>query len=94
MATKFVPDGPSEEIRLPEGDVELTYLQSLVGGYIEFINFSDGSMMLINEEGKVMEMDLNRFATSLASIKGGLYPGDYVSGDAVFFSRDEASRIK
>lgn len=51
-------------------------------------------MMLINEEGKVMEMALNGFATSLASIKGGLYPGDYVSGDAVFFSRDEASRIK
>jgi hypothetical protein len=93
VATKFVPDGSSEEISLPDGEIDLAFLSSLVGGYIEFIYFSDGSMMLVNEEGKLMDMALNRIATYLAAIKGGLYPGDYISGDAVFFSRSEASRI-
>lgn len=93
MATKFNADGSSEELALPDGEIELEYCQSLVGGYIEFIYFADGSAMMVNEEGKIHELPLNRFATTIASLKGGLFEGDYISGDAVFFSRDEASRL-
>lgn len=93
MATKFNADGTSEELVLPDGEIELKFCQSLVGGYVELVYFSDGSAMMVNEEGKIHDLPLNRFATVIASLKGGLFEGDYICGDAVFISSNELSRL-
>lgn len=93
MATKFSADGSSEEINVPDGREGLKLCQSLIGGYVEVLYFTDGTAMLINEEGKINDLPLNRFATVIASVKGGLFEGDYISGNAIFLSRDEVKRL-
>ncbi len=91
MATVFktnqLPTEFNEEFVLPENDL-LATLQQKVGGFIEFIYFSDGSAFVVDEEGRVKEKDPNRLATILCVLKG--LPQDLpIVGDAVFLSREE-----
>lgn len=49
---------------------KLAELQSLVGGYIEFVRFDDGSAMIVNEEGRLRGLPVNPIASYIAAIKG------------------------
>jgi hypothetical protein len=86
-----------------QGDGEVPYtgkldeLQRLVGGYIEFLTFPDGSAMICNEEGKLNRMPLNRTATALALVKfasHGLDWDDVLVGPCIFVNKTEMVRME
>ena len=61
----------------------LKTLQDIVGGYIEYSSLSqDGIDMILNEEGKIMDLDYNLKATLLYRATH-LYADDYIVGDVV-----------
>jgi hypothetical protein len=66
MATLYMTDGRTKEVR-PSNGVHWTLeeLQGFVGGYIELVSTIDGRFMVINEEGKLKELELNIPATRL-----------------------------
>lgn len=69
---------PKKPARVEVIQNELSVLQGLVGGYIECIR-EDGFDIIVNEEGKIFELEPN-FA---------LYGGnDFVAGTAVFAGVD------
>lgn len=43
----------------------LEQMQEFVGGYIEVVTLSDSKQMVINEEGKLLELPINKKATDL-----------------------------
>ena len=66
MATILYPDGRREEIGPENGtDFQLAELQRIVGGYIEIVPTTDGRVMVLNEEGKVLGLPRNEQATAL-----------------------------
>jgi len=89
MPTKIKVDGTSEWFVMPDKPT-LEFLQGLVGGYIEDLRFSDGSCLMVHEEGKLIGLPLNPGATALSIVKGR---PDTIVGDAVFFSRDEYKKM-
>lgn len=55
------------EKRLPEKDTfTMKELQSIVGGYFEFVPLADGLLMVVNEEGLLKELPQNRQASAIA----------------------------
>ena len=45
---------------------KLSVLQDIVGGYIEYVDLSqDGLTMIVNEEGKIYDLEYNLGATLL-----------------------------
>lgn len=65
----------------------LEELQGLVSGYIELVSLGDGSLLVINEEGKLQGFAYNEQATARA--RGYLFAGDYIAGPAVVVSEQE-----
>ena len=70
----------------------LEELQGFVGGYIERIPVK-GGFMYLNEEGKLKDLPRNERATQLALDSQGIFPDDYICGDALVVLRSKpASR--
>lgn len=77
------------------GDIEvidienkLEVIQDLVGGYIEYVDLSqDGVEMIINEEGKIYNLDYNLYATLLYRATH-LFKDDYIVGDVIIVGTD------
>lgn len=61
----------------------LEELQSYVGGYIEVINLSANKALVVNEEGKLHNLPVNKIATALAQYCNAIFPTDCIVGDAV-----------
>jgi hypothetical protein len=71
---KVVIVEPSKPARVEVIENALSNFQSMVGGYIECIR-EDGFDIIINEEGKFIDLEPNF----------GIYDGqDYVAGTAIF----------
>ena len=69
---------PNKVARVEEIENTLSNLQNIVGGHIECIRM-DGHDIIINEEGKLIDLEPNF----------GLYGGqDYVAGTAIFAGVD------
>lgn len=65
---------PKKEARMELIDYTLANLQAIVGGHIECVRM-DGFDIIINEEGKLLDLEPNF----------GIYDGfDYVAGTAIF----------
>lgn len=80
MATIYRVDGSKEEVT-PEGAYfDLQYLQSVVGGYIEIVGVGD-DLMVLNEEGKIHDFDINVQATEIFQSFHG--PIDVIVGDVI-----------
>ena len=47
----------------------------------EIVVFMNGSFILIDEEGKLKKLEVNKIATSLAHLNEAIYPSDYIAGD-------------
>lgn len=47
-------------------------LQNLVGGTIEVINLANGKIMVVNEDGQIMELTPNPLATEYCKKNGGI----------------------
>lgn len=76
--------GVKREITPVNGkDFQLDELQSIVGGYIQIIELDDDFIMVMNEEGKILGLKFNCFATSLACMFNAIRPGDYIVGNVL-----------
>ena len=67
--------------------------QDFVGGYVEGITFPNGDYLIINEEGKLMGLPLNKEATKLwkATFDNDNYitgRNDFVVGPAILIKKD------
>ena len=49
----------------------------------EIIVLMDGSFILIDEEGKLKNLDVNHEATKIAHDNNSIYPSDYIVGDVL-----------
>ena len=52
-------------IKDKKDEPDLQSAQLFVGGYVECIQFPNGDLFIVNEEGKLMNMPLNPEATTL-----------------------------
>ena len=84
MAQLIFTNGKTAEVSPKNGtDFQLEELQEFVGGHIEIVYLRDGRMMIVNEEGKLRALPINREATVLY---GAL---DVITGNALVCERDE-----
>ena len=72
---------------------DLATAQKFVGGYVEGITFPNGDYLIINEEGKLMQLPLNPEATTLwrATFTKDKYAfgyDDFVVGPAILIKKD------
>lgn len=68
-------------------DYSLEELQEIVGGHIEILSLNDEEIMVLNEEGKILGLDLNDNATAIISEAG--YWDDFIVGDVLVCKSDE-----
>ena len=71
---------------------DLQSAQLFVGGYVECVSFPNGDLLLLNEEGKLMQMPLNPEATTLwkATFDNDNYitgRDDFVVGPAILIKK-------
>jgi hypothetical protein len=95
MALIIKTDGSTQEELNKVVIDQLEWLQEKIGGYIECLSFSEPLVyngktylgMMLNEEGKLQNLPVNKVATSIA-VKGGLRY-DFIVGNVVLFSEGE-----
>ena len=80
-------------IKDKKDEPDLQSAQLFVGGYVECIQFPNGDLLLVNEEGKLMNMPLNPEATTLwrATFDNDNYVtgrNDFVVGPAILIKKD------
>jgi hypothetical protein len=69
MATILFPSGETKEVQPANGtDFQLDELQAIVQGHIEIVPLPDGRIMVINEEGRLLDLPRNEQATQLAQL--------------------------
>jgi hypothetical protein len=91
MATRLNADGTIVEVAPAGAAFTLTELQTIVGGYIEFLYFDDGRLLCVNEDGKRLRLPVNRSASSLAWQHTGIAKWDVIAGDALLCGRQDVS---
>ena len=95
MATLYRTNGEVEEYPAPTNgsDYSLTELRSVTdGGYIEICYLNDGSLMIIDEEGKLKGLDYNANATEVyqnLKLVGMMVSTDTICGDALVCDYDQ-----
>lgn len=67
---------------LPLPDASLETLKDAVGGYIDAIPLGEGRYLVINEDGKGLELPHNIVATTMMHMAGH-HPGNCIVGNAV-----------
>ena len=68
-------------------DFTLEELQESVGGYIEIIDLTPKTIMIVNEDGKGT-LYPNMMATVIAKGCRAIFPNDYIAGNAVMCHTD------
>lgn len=75
--------GAIATVKPAKGDkFSLDELHDYVGGYIEALRLNDGRWMVINEEGRLKDLQFNSLASHL-------YQYDYIVGDVVICDEGE-----
>jgi hypothetical protein len=78
----YKADGSIIDVKPNNGtDFSLEELQEIVGGFIEIVSLMDNEIMLINEEGKLIDLPFNETATQMYQEVDGFY--DYIAGDVL-----------
>ena len=49
----------------------------------EVIVLADGTFILMDEEGKLKNLEINELATEIAHENNSIYPSDYIVGDVL-----------
>ncbi len=71
---------------IADGEVNLKFLQQTVGGFIEAVFGYPGWHAYINEEGKLLGLEVNNLATQLCRKLGwDSLADDIIVGNAIFF---------
>lgn len=71
FSTVITTEGFRKDVKPSNGtDFSLEELNEIVGGYIEIVHLSSTQIMVVNEDGKLMDLPLNVYATMIARIAG------------------------
>lgn len=90
MATLIKIDGTRENIQPKNGRCfELKELQKYVGGLVEYVGISEEETMVINEEGKLIGLEINDAANEIAEKNSAIFFWDYIVGDVVICKKSE-----
>ena len=89
MELKIITDSKDEPT--------LESAQKFVGGYVEGISFPNGDYLIVNEEGKLMGLEVNEKATKLwrdTFDNDNFITGrkDFVVGPAILIKKDALKR--
>lgn len=80
-------DGTIKKIAPKNGKFyELSELREIVDGYIEIVPVSSTQYAVINEEGKILNLPINRLATLDYSTT--LYANDYFAGNVLICDKN------
>lgn len=92
MAILIRTDGHSSRVAPANGrSFTLAELHEFVGGYIEIVRVppvDGGGLMVINEDGKRLDLPINYLATTGYHLGGGALD-DYIVGNALIATRTE-----
>jgi hypothetical protein len=78
------PDGKKVEVSPKNGeDFSLEELQGYVEGYIQIVNLSKSEVLVINEEGKLKNLPLNKEATFICKFRNAIFANDCIVGNAL-----------
>lgn len=81
MATIYWSNGKIEEVQPKNGIYfKLKELQAIVCGFIEVVYVKGGKALVLNEEGKLQGLPVNKQANLLY---GHVFPGDYFVGNVL-----------
>lgn len=75
-------------VTIDDRELTLEEAQEFVGGLIEVLRLPDGSLMVIDEEGKLKGKPVNLKATQIAHEARAIFPGDVIVGDALILKGD------
>lgn len=82
-------DGTEEKVSPANGnDFSLEEVQKIVGGYIEVVNLGNGNILVCHEEGKLLCLDENPKATTIAREHKAIFSTDYMVGNILMCSTD------
>jgi hypothetical protein len=73
-------NGQIEDIEFSEKIVTLKEMQDCVGGYIEFVWLKDNKILVVNEDGKIIGLADNTYATNLINSEG---ISDFIVGNSL-----------
>ena len=84
------PNGKREEVNPKNGtDFSLDELKGFVGGYIQILHMGRGELMVINEEGKLKNLPINKDATIFAKWKGVISSKDNIVGTVLICHKSQ-----
>lgn len=87
VASVLKTDGSIEEVAPKNGtDFQLDELKGFVEGYIEIVYLRDGSLLVVNEEGKIHGLAPNALASILYAVGTGCHDG--ICGNALWCAKD------
>ncbi len=86
--TLILTDGTKKHVSPKNGtDYKLDELQEFVGGYIEIVNSPvDDQIMVINEEGLLLDLDVN---TEASKLYYNWYRGNPIVGNVLLTTTDK-----
>jgi hypothetical protein len=80
MATLLKTDG-SRELNITLKSLNLKEIQEMVGGYMEIVRLPEGMNLIVNEEGRMLDLPMNRQASE--------HYGQAIVGDAILCHHTE-----
>lgn len=81
MQAVLIPHDDMRENSIVEWDNDIEQVQALVGGYVERVRLTTDAALLVNEDGKMTGLPVNRRATLLLREMGRRT--DFIVGDCV-----------
>jgi len=88
MAKYIKTDGSITEVHpANRKDFKLDELKKFVEGYIEIIPISVGEILVMNEEGKLLDLEFNSAASSMVENHIGLF--DIIVGNVLLCKTEE-----
>lgn len=81
--TMYCIDGSMKSIEIAAVNDRLAQLQEAVGGFVEVIALPGNRYLVVNEDGKMLNLPINVAATQLAADAGRLARGDFIVGNAL-----------
>jgi thymidylate kinase len=87
MEAKIIKtDGSVEVVKNDDKEASLEFLQKAVDGYIEIVWLDENTLMVVNEEGKLLNKPLNEIATQVFYEKTRRF-NDCIVGNAVVLDK-------
>lgn len=82
--TLITTDGKKSKVNIKTFDeARQLVCNSQYNSPAEIIVMLDGTFILIDEEGKLKNLDINELATQIAHENNSIYPSDYIVGDVL-----------